>query len=40
MVVEHASSDNPAQWRVAILEADAMLDEFFTRAWGDWCWSW
>jgi len=26
-VVAHITSDNPAQWRVAILEADSMLDE-------------
>lgn len=27
MVIAHATSDNPAEWRIAILEADAMLDE-------------
>lgn len=26
-VLKHAYSDNPAEWRVAILEADVMLDE-------------
>lgn len=26
-IVEHANSNNPAEWRVAIIEADIMLDE-------------
>ena len=26
-VVEHASSDNPSDWRLAVLEADIILDE-------------
>ncbi|MDP3988762.1 MAG: hypothetical protein Q8P93_00795 [bacterium] len=26
-IVSHITSDNPAQWRVAILEADSMLEE-------------
>lgn len=30
-VMKHVSSDNPSDWRFAILEADVMLDELFTR---------
>lgn len=30
-VVEHVKSDNPNDWRVAILEADIMLDELVTK---------
>lgn len=30
-VLEHVSSENPSDWRFAILEADVMLDELFTK---------
>jgi len=30
-LIEHASSENPNDWRLAIIEADVMLDELITR---------
>lgn len=33
-VLDYLDSDNPAEWRIAVLEADAMLDEVVKKAGG------